>query len=179
VFFYYICFCPFNQHHQDKPEINVSHSISDPSGLPQPTLRMHSKAKLKSNGDKASPCIRPFCMRQILTYLDFYSVSLKYTSINQTVFTGTSDSMRILHQNFPHNRITCCLFVYKWLRHCPTEATQIRQQLFLYSSRKINGSSYNVCYQLQLHEWNEKLFFLMWWLFFFLRFIQLQKASFN
>jgi hypothetical protein len=108
-FLYYICFCPLNQHHYDKPEINMSHSISDPPGFPQPTLSVHSKAKLKSNGDKASPCIRPFCMRQIFAY----NVLLKYISINQTIFMETSDSVRILDQNIPSNRITCCLFVYK------------------------------------------------------------------
>jgi hypothetical protein len=43
-----------------RPEADVFQSILVQSGFLGPSSMAHSKAKLKSNGDKASPYSRPF-----------------------------------------------------------------------------------------------------------------------
>jgi hypothetical protein len=58
----------------------------------------YSKAKLKSSGDKASPCFRPFWKRKlkINVHLLLY-VSFKYILISLTSFMGMPNSMKILY----------------------------------------------------------------------------------
>jgi len=139
-------------------------SISDPPGLSQPTLRAHSKAKLKSNGDKASPCIRPFCTRQIFAYLDFTLFHLNTFLLTKLFSWGCQTQWGYYTKtSLLTESHAVFLFINSWgtVPLKPHFRRQIRQQPFLYSC-----SSYKVCYQLQLHEWNETLFPLTWWLFF-------------
>jgi hypothetical protein len=55
--------------------IAVSHLILVPPGFPEPPLIADSEAKMKNNGDKASPYFRPFwikkIIRQMFNYTDF------------------------------------------------------------------------------------------------------------
>jgi hypothetical protein len=62
------------------------------------------KVKLKSNGDKASPCLRPFFtgnMLKIRLPRLNYRFHLNTFLLNLTSFIGTTTSMKILY-NFSH-----------------------------------------------------------------------------
>jgi hypothetical protein len=61
----------------------------------------YSKANLKSSGDKASPCLRPFLIGKLsencLPIQTLLYVSFEHILISPTNFTGTPNSMRILY----------------------------------------------------------------------------------
>jgi len=58
------------------------------------------KAKLKRNGDRASPCFKPFLIGNIsdkfLTTRNLLYVSVRHIFINLTSSLGITNSMRIL-----------------------------------------------------------------------------------
>jgi hypothetical protein len=97
----YLCHLPVDLCHQHTPEADVWHLISVTPDFSWTILMAYSKAKLKSSGDKASPCFILFwigkisekCLR-IQTLLFFL---FRHTLINLTSFMGTPDSMRILY----------------------------------------------------------------------------------
>jgi hypothetical protein len=64
----------------------------------------YSEAKLKSSGDRASVCFRPFCIVKLsdkcLPIRTLLYVSLKHIIINLTSFMGTLNSIRILYNTF-------------------------------------------------------------------------------
>jgi hypothetical protein len=64
-------------------------------------LMAYSKAKLKSSGDKASHCLRPFWKGKIsdkcLPIQTLPYVSFKHILISLRSFIGTPNSMAILH----------------------------------------------------------------------------------
>jgi hypothetical protein len=61
----------------------------------------YSKAKLKNDGDKSSPCFRPFYIRKLsdkyLPIRTLLYVLFQQISISLTIFVGTADPMRILY----------------------------------------------------------------------------------
>ena len=75
-------------------------------------------AKLKSNGDKASPCFKPFLTGNIsdkfLPTRTLLYVSVRHIFISLTSFIGIPDSMRILYKI----SVLSFLEVYKELMHC-------------------------------------------------------------
>jgi hypothetical protein len=64
-------------------------------------LMAYSKAKLKSSGDKAYPCFRPFCIGKLSDkYLPIRSllyVLFKHILISPISFRSTPDSIRLLY----------------------------------------------------------------------------------
>jgi hypothetical protein len=56
----YVCFHPIYHHQQHKPKTDMYHLISSHPALPEPPLMAYSTANLKSNGNKPSPCYKPF-----------------------------------------------------------------------------------------------------------------------
>ena len=62
----------------------------------------YSKAKLKSNGDRASPCFKPFLIGNIsdkfLPTRTLLYVSIRHIFISLTSFLGIPNSMRILYK---------------------------------------------------------------------------------
>jgi hypothetical protein len=62
----------------------------------------YSKVKLKSSGDRASPCFRPFWIRKLsdkcLPIRTLLYVLFKHILINLASFMGTPNSIRILYK---------------------------------------------------------------------------------
>jgi hypothetical protein len=56
----------------------------------------YSIAKLKSSGDRASPCFKGKLVGQIFAYTDS-TVSFKHILISPTSFLGIPNSMRMLY----------------------------------------------------------------------------------
>jgi hypothetical protein len=67
----------------------------------------YSKAKLKSSGDRASHCFRPFWIGKLshkcLPIRTLLYVSFKHILINLTSFMGTPNFMRVLYKTSPLN----------------------------------------------------------------------------
>jgi hypothetical protein len=63
----------------------------------------YSKAKLKSTGDRVSPCFRPFCIGKLsdkcLPIWTLLYVSFKHTLIDLSSFMVTPKSLRIYGGN--------------------------------------------------------------------------------
>jgi hypothetical protein len=61
-----------------------------------------SKAKLKSGGDRATPCFGPFWIEKLsdkcLHIQTLLYISFKHILINLTSFMGTRNPMRILYK---------------------------------------------------------------------------------
>jgi hypothetical protein len=58
----------------------------------------YSKAKLKSIGDRASPCFRPFWIGKLSDKcMDLLYVSLKHILIRLASFLGTADAVRLFY----------------------------------------------------------------------------------
>jgi hypothetical protein len=84
----YLYYHPVDSHHQHKPAANVFHLISVPSGLPGPSYGMYYN-KFESNGNKASPCFRPFWIGKLSDrYLPV--LILLYDSFKHILFSLTS-----------------------------------------------------------------------------------------
>ena len=64
----------------------------------------YSKAKLKSNGDKASPCFKPFLIGNMSDkFLPTWTplcVSVRHILTSLTSFMGIPNSMRILYKTY-------------------------------------------------------------------------------
>jgi len=64
----------------------------------------YSKAKLKSNGDKAPPCFKPFLIGNMsdkfLPTRTVLYVSGRHIFISLTSFMGIPNSLRILYKTF-------------------------------------------------------------------------------
>jgi len=80
---------------------------------------VYSKAKLKSNGDRSSPCLKPFLIenvRQIHAYPDsVIDFNQTYFSLALAVSCGYQNQREYI-QDLPPNR-TICLLVCKYLMH--------------------------------------------------------------
>lgn len=71
---------PSNKCQQHTPQADISHSISIPPGINNGAFWMSiSKAKLKRNGNKASPCFKPIWIGEVLQKLFNYKTFLKVT----------------------------------------------------------------------------------------------------
>jgi hypothetical protein len=57
----------------------------------------YSKAKLKSNGDKATPCFRSLWIGNNQTNIYLYELSFKHILITLISFMGALNSMRIMY----------------------------------------------------------------------------------
>ena len=61
--------------------------------------KYHSKTKLKSNGDRASPCFKPFLIGNMSDkFWTLLYVSVRHIFINLTSFLGIPNSIKILYK---------------------------------------------------------------------------------
>jgi len=89
AFSFKVCMLPPVYHHRHKPEPDVYHLVSSHPVLPEPLLMSYSKALLKSIGDRASPCFKPFLRGNLSdTFLPTRTllyVSVRLIFINLTI----------------------------------------------------------------------------------------------
>ena len=80
----------------------------------------YSKAKLKSNGDRASPCFKPFLIGNISdTFLPTRTllyVSVKHNLTSLTSFLGTPNSMRILYKTQDFEKVHVLVYSYTYIQ---------------------------------------------------------------
>jgi hypothetical protein len=97
VLFLDICYLPTDLYHQHRPAADASHLIS----ISSVSFWTFLMVKFKSNDDKASPCFRPFCVRNVsdkyLPIRTLLQVSFKHILISLNIFIGAPNSIRILY----------------------------------------------------------------------------------